>query len=114
MLICKLEMQPEGILQNAYTVGEIRISQVSGDCFVANYEIEIDKAARTARTPGVWRTAAISHFDHCELGPYDLLLRGLIACLGGRSHAAVAGISPARVIFHQTDFPETEAEHKPA
>lgn len=107
MLICKLETWPEGDEARAYGVGEIRIAQTSGDCFVANYKIEIDKAARTARAPGIWRTAIVSGFDHSELGPYDLLLRALIASLGGRSHAAVAAISPAEPIFHDQQ-PETE------
>lgn len=107
MLICKLETWPDGDAGQAYPVGEVRIVQRGGDCFVADYSIEIDKAARTARTPGIWRTAEINHFNHDELGVYDLLLRGLIACLGGRSHAAVSAIRPSRSIF---SHPETETE----
>lgn len=110
MLVCKLEMRPEGDVTKAYVVGEIRIAQTGGDCFLGDHTIEIDKASRAARTPGVWRTADISHFDHCELGAYDLLLRGLIACLGGRSHAAVAAISPAQPIFSH----HPQLDHEPA
>lgn len=105
MLICKLESWPGGDAAQAYPVGALRIEQTGGDCFVADYRVEIDKAARTARAPGIWRTAEINHFNHDELGVYDLLLRGLVACLGGRSHVAIAAIRPSQAIFFQ---PETE------
>lgn len=107
MLVCKLEIWPEDDAAQSYPTGEVRITQISGDCFVADYRIEIDKASRQTRTPGIWRAAEIHGFDHSQLGSYDLLLRALIACLGCRSHAAVAAISPARPIFQQ---PEDELE----
>lgn len=99
MIVCTLEIRPENDPAKAYPVGEIRIAQTDGDCFIADYQIEIDKASRATRSPGVWRTAEICGFNHSELGHYDLLLRGLIACLGGRSHAAVAEIKPSHSIF---------------
>lgn len=103
MLVCKLETWPGGDATDAYPVGEVRIAQTDGDCFVADYKIQINKAARTARSDGIWRTAEIHGFNHDELGVYDLLLRGLIACLGGRSHAAVAAIRPGTSIFRELE-----------
>jgi hypothetical protein len=95
MYVCKLELWPENDAASAYSLGEIRIGQKSGDCFVADYTVEIDKASRQARAPGVWRTAEVAAFDHSQLGPYDLLLRALIATVGGRSHGAVARLTAA-------------------
>lgn len=108
MLVCKLEIRPEGDADRSYPVGEIRIAQTGGDCFIGDYTVELDKASRATRTPGIWRTADVTYFDHSELGAYDLLLRGLVACLGGRSHAAIAAISPAQVIFSHHPLSELE------
>jgi hypothetical protein len=99
MLICKLEMTTLRGSDETYPVGEIRIGQIGGDCFVADYLVEIDKASRYARTPGVWRSGNVRRFDHSHLGPYDLLLRALVACLGGRSWTAIAAIRPSACIF---------------
>jgi hypothetical protein len=99
MLICKLEMTVPAGMGQTYPVGEVRIGQTSGDCFIADYLVEIDKASRHARTPGVWRSGEVRQFDHSHFGPYDLLLRGLIACLGGRSWTAIAAIHPSACTF---------------
>lgn len=108
MLICKLEILTADNSAESYPVGEIRIGQISGDCFIADYAIEIDKASRQARSPGIWRTGFVRRFDHSYLGPYDLLLRALIACLGGRSWGAVESIRATRSIF--LELPATATE----
>lgn len=107
MLICRLEIWPERNQADAYCVGEVRIGQSAGDCFVADYKVEIDKASRQTRTPGIWRTADVRHFDRSRLGYYDLLLRALIACLGGRSHVAAHSITPSTSIFDDANQLET-------
>lgn len=89
MLVCKLEMWPERDPALSYPLGEVRIVQNGGDEEIAHYRAELDKASRTARKPGVWRTGQITNFHRLAQGPYDLLLRALIACVGGRSHAAL-------------------------
>lgn len=106
MLVCKLEMWPDGDSARAYPVGMVRIVQNGGDDEVVHYKVELDKASRTARRPEIpWRTGQVSNFHRLVQGPYDLLLRALIACVGGRSYEALRNMP--NVSFGQ---PATEME----
>jgi len=90
MIVIRLEMWPKGDESRKYPLGEIRVTNIGGDAQRGDYAIELMKSAsHGAKRPGVWRRGIVKNFPRLRLGQYDLLLRGLIACIGGRSPEAV-------------------------
>lgn len=89
MLVCKIEIWPKGDESRKYGLGEVRIANVGGDHKIGHYKVELMKSEHIAKRSGVWRKGQVLNFHRLALGPYDLLLRALIACIGSRSHVLV-------------------------
>lgn len=85
MIVCKLEMWPGGSEAKAREIGRVLITNVGGTAQLGDYEVVIPKSAEYARRPGIWRRGEVKNFPRQRLGPQDLLLRALVACIGGRS-----------------------------
>lgn len=96
MLVIRFEMWPSGDEARKYAHGEIRIANVSegnGRSHAAafsDYEVVLFKVPRLCRnpqglaadrSPGVWKRGRIQAFPRKRLGPYDLLLRCLVAAI---------------------------------
>lgn len=83
MIVVRIEMWPKGFEAQKYPLGEIRITNVGGDERIANYGVIM----KTRRLQSIWRTGTVMGFKKAALGPYDLLLRALIVCIGNRAPA---------------------------
>ena len=105
MLVCKLEMWPGGAESKARELGRVMIANVGGTQSVGTYEVQIPKSAEYAKRPGIWRRGRVNGFPRLRLGPIDLLLRALIACVGERSPSAVSDLGPRDL----ADPPNAEA-----
>ncbi len=99
MLVCKIEMWPKGDEAAKYELGEVRIASIGGDRHIGHYSVELMKCAKIAKKEGVWRSAKVLNFQRMLHGPYDLLLRALIACVGGRSYFAVRDVPNDTALF---------------
>ena len=106
MLVCKIQMWPQGVAEKFYPLGEVRITRMSGDRHISHYAAQLMKSEEYAQREGPWRRGQVLNFHRQTLGPYDLLLRGLIACIGGRSTAAVRAV-PDGLLFSP---PSTERD----
>lgn len=90
MIVCRIEMWPQGDESRKYELGEIRVTNIGGTAQSGDYRMELMKSAsHGAKRLDVWRRGVVKAFPRLRLGQYDLLLRGLIACIGGRSPEAV-------------------------
>jgi hypothetical protein len=107
MIVVKLEMWPHGSEMHKRPLGEIRIANIGGDQHIGHYSAQLMKSAEYAKTPGVWRAGRVLNFRRTVHGPYDLLLRALVACIGGRSVEAVRKIPEDQLLF---DPPSRESE----
>jgi hypothetical protein len=87
-VVVKIEMWPGGDPAKKYDLGHVVICNVGPPGEFGDYDVALFKSAAYARKAGKWRTGKVKRFCR-RLGPYDLLLRGLIACIGDRSPEAV-------------------------
>ena len=94
MIVCKIEMWPKGDATKAREIGRVLIVNIGGTATSGEYAIEIPKSAEYAKSKGTWRRGRVHMFPRVRLGPIDLLLRALIACVGDRSAAAVGNLGP--------------------
>jgi hypothetical protein len=98
MIVIRLEMWPGGREENKYELGTGTITNVgTGTEERGQYRIQLLKCARYAKTAGVWKRGVVLNFPRQRLGPWDLLLRCLIACCGDRSELDVTqlvGVNP--------------------
>jgi hypothetical protein len=89
MIYVRIEMWPGGDKNRARLLGEGTITNVgSGERAAGNYEIRLAKSPEYAKPANVgkpWRIGVISGFPRQRLGPWDLLLRCLAVCVGGRN-----------------------------
>lgn len=87
MIVCKIEMWPGGREDHPRKreLGRIMIANVGGSAERGDYEVVIPKSGEYAKSPGIWKRGRVSNFPRLRLGPHDLLLRALIACIGERS-----------------------------
>lgn len=99
MLVCKIQKWPAGDEAQAHGLGEVRITRNSGDRHIGHYDVALMKSEIFALREGPWRAGQVLNFRRQIFGPYDLLLRGLIACTGGRSFAAVKALPANDVLF---------------
>lgn len=98
MIVIRIEMWPRGDVNRRYDLGLATITNVGGTAQRGDYKIELAKSAsHGARKPGIWRRGIVRDFPRLRLGQYDLLLRALIACIGGRSSQAVAEAGAAEL-----------------
>ncbi len=99
MLVCKIEMWPKGDEATKYLLGEVRIAPIGGDRHLGHYSVELMKCAKIAKREGVWRSSKVLNFQRMLQGPYDLLLRALIACVGSRSYVYVRDVPEDGALF---------------
>jgi hypothetical protein len=90
-VVVKIEMWPGGDPDKKYDLGHVVICNVGGTDEFGDYDVALFKSATYARKAGKWRTGKVKRFRR-RLGPYDLLLRALIACIGGRSPEEVKAL----------------------
>lgn len=98
MLVIRIELWPKGDESRAREIGRGLIANVGGTDQVGDYEVRLLKSAEYAksydpRRPGVWRRGTVAGFPRLRLGPWDLLLRALVAACGARSPEAVARLA---------------------
>lgn len=86
MILCKIESWPDGV-DAQKLLGEVHIRGIGGDHEIGHYRAELLKTEEIVKHPGPWRSGQVLNFKRRMLGPYDLLLRGLVACIGARSLA---------------------------
>jgi hypothetical protein len=98
VLLCTLELLPDGCKDERRRLGEVRIVRDGGDRDIGHYMVELAKSEIASR-PGPWRHGRIVNFHRRMMGPYDLLLRGLIACIGGRHVTAVTCVPEDACVF---------------
>lgn len=99
MIVVRIEMWPKGFEANKYPLGEIRITNVGGDERTADYGVIM----KTRRLQSIWRTGTVTGFKRAALGPYDLLLRALIVCIGNRAPALLAREAQGEGPFFEGD-----------
>ncbi len=85
MIYIRMEMWPHGDKGKAYLLGEGMIANVGGDDERGDYDVRLLKSERYAKTPGVWKRGKVMQFPRLRLGPWDLLLRALRACIADRN-----------------------------
>lgn len=110
MLVCTLEIWPDGCDDRKHRVGEILIRPDGGDRHVGHYLVAVQRSAAFAtHHRGPYFSGCVRNFHYQVFGPYDLLLRGLIAAMGGRSHAAVRQVPDGVLLFDPPASPEEVA-----
>jgi len=86
MLRVTIELLPLGDEEHKEKLGEVLIiNDGTGTPQIGNYKVRLMKAAKYAKSPGVWKRGIVKDFPRQVLGPYDLLLRALAACIGERN-----------------------------
>ena len=105
MLVIKIEMWPRGNHAKARPLGVATIANVGGDAKVGDYECRLFKSpeySKNAETRPLhemltkplaketWRKARLNGFPRLRLGPWDLLLRALVAMASDRNAEAAA------------------------
>jgi hypothetical protein len=92
MIYIRVEMWPGGFKKRARLLGEATIANVGGERSQCDYEVKLLKSPEYAR-PGnvgsVWKGGIVRHFPRQRLGPWDLLLRALLATVAYRNREAV-------------------------
>lgn len=93
MIVIKIELWPLGDKTKAQILGEIEITNDgAGTRDTGNYNVKLFKWNNKDRTKrgGIWRQGKVAGFPRKRLGPYDLLLRALLALVGKRNEQAIA------------------------
>jgi hypothetical protein len=89
VIVVKIEMWPGGFEARKREIGRVNITNVGGSSDVGHYKVEIPKSTEYAKRPGIWKRGEVRDFPRLSLGPADLLLRALLACVGTRSPNSV-------------------------
>lgn len=90
MIRVLVEMWPGGSEERKRVLGEAFITNVGGNTTTGDYEVKLMKSAEYATKPGVWKRGRVDGFPRQRLGPWDLLLRALVATVGGRNGKAAS------------------------
>ena len=88
MIVIRIELWPKGDKGMARLLGEGHIANVGGDLDYGNYRVSLLRSPEYAKASNVgkpWRRGEVSHFPRRRLGPWDLLLRALVATVGARN-----------------------------
>ncbi len=95
MIVVKIEMWPGGMEDHPRKreLQRIFITNSGGTNEIGHYDVKIPKSPEYARRGGIWKSGRVVDFPRLRLGPADLLLRALVACIAGRSREAVATIA---------------------
>lgn len=99
MLVCKIEMWPQADECRKHALGEVHITRISGDRKISHYDVALMRSQSFADREGPWRKGRVINFERLTLGPYDLLLRGMVACIAGRNVAAARVIDGDALLF---------------
>jgi hypothetical protein len=87
MIRVTIEMLPKGDESRKRHLGTVEIANDgTGSALRGNYKVRLSKWGRPATD---WMTGAVKDFARRSQGPYDLLLRALIATVGPRSKRLV-------------------------
>ena len=105
MIVIKIEMWPCGDSTQARLLGEGRICNVGGTAQQGNYSVNLLKSPEYAKEGNIvksWRKGTVTGFPRLKLGPWDLLLRGLVSAIGNRNGGAVFDAQAMGQIESQT------------
>lgn len=96
MILVTIEMLPGGDPKHPRRrlLQQIIIANVGGDDKTGHYDVAIPKSPEYAKSAGIWKKGRVLNFPRLRLGPADLLLRALVACVGDRNKGAVADLGP--------------------
>jgi hypothetical protein len=87
MLIVTIHLAPQGDIGRLRHLGTaLIIHDGSGTSECGSYDVVLSKLGRNR---SLWRKGRVEGFPRKKLGPYDLLLRALLATVGGRNLSAV-------------------------
>lgn len=92
MIVVRIEMWPKGDQSKARLLGEGRICNEGGTAELGEYSVNLLRSPEYAKPTNVgksWRKGRIERFPRLKLGPWDLLLRGLVSAIGKRNPGAV-------------------------
>jgi hypothetical protein len=91
MIVVKIEMWPGGNENHPRKreLQRILITNIGSNAQTGDYDVTIPKSAEYARRGGVWKAGKVRSFPRLKLGPADLLLRALVACIAPRNREAV-------------------------
>lgn len=95
MIVIRIEMWPGGREEGKREIALAHIANIGGNGTVATYSCKFLKSAEySARNAGkVWRQGRVTDFNRKKLGPWDLLLRALVAVVGSRNPNAVTQLA---------------------
>jgi len=86
MIRVTIELLPLGYEEGKEKIGEVIIfNDGTGTPAIGNYKVKLMKTPKYAKTKGVWKSGKVKDFPRLAMGPYDLLLRALAACIGERN-----------------------------
>jgi hypothetical protein len=88
MIYVRIEMWPHGDKSRARLLGEGKISNEGGTAEIGDYSAVLLKSPEYAKEGNVgkaWRSGEVKGFPRLKLGPWDLLLRALVSCVGTRN-----------------------------
>lgn len=84
MIVVRIELWPQGQKARARHLGTAQIwNDGTGDRGRGNYHVTLSKWGSRE----TWRAGLLQGFPRLHLGPWDLLLRALIATVGKRNRA---------------------------
>lgn len=101
MIYIRVEMWPGGRKEGARVLGEATITNKVGDRDRAEYECVLLKSPEYAKPENIgkpWKKATVTDFPRLQLGPWDLLLRGLLIAIGKRNRGAIQSALTGRSI----------------
>jgi hypothetical protein len=95
MILVTIEMLPGGDPKHPRRrlLQQIAIANVGGDHKTGHYDVVIPKSPEYAKSAGIWKRGRVTGFPRLRLGPADLLLRALVACVGDRNKSAVTDLA---------------------
>ena len=114
MIVLRLEMWPKGDAKRARPLGLATISNAGGTASRGDYEVRLFKSPeyspalrKTVRPIGemltrplsreTWKIGTVKDFPRLRLGPWDLLLRALVATVAGRNVMATVAAGNAEM-----------------
>lgn len=90
MIVVRIEMWPGGREEQARELQRMTISNIGGSATSGDYRVRALKGAEYSKRPGTtWRSGVVRSFPRKKLGPFDLLLRALIAIVADRNASAL-------------------------
>lgn len=92
MLVCRIEIWPQGSFARRRTLGTVVIANDgTGTQEIGHYDCAVAHAGPYAGKPGAWRGGrVVGHLR--KLSPYHLVREALAACLMGRKSKRADGL----------------------